>query len=532
MSEQEMQDLLDDLASRGFDDHQLRLDIDRNEAYGLPRFSISREKEFGEERMYYKLNFQWFESSLGYELTSIHANHRMPVDIDPIIVNGINSNDLDREMGEVNWLKYWESQLKDGPANEAMEIVPHCIDGLAQLLLSESLQAKFTGESLMYKHWPLEVFSKFSDEPKRMGRLFEHDYSFDMKEYPNMTAQLAFLIISERSDAIQMHINDLGASQIPESAIKIETSKMLKNLPDKTDLKFSFSDQQHFATLSVPVFLDKGWYNLEGYTLALAQLPEIKHGNFNGVDSERLDKKFSTVNWREDKDIAFTEKNAEVWFPRDIELLQEELFRMTFDQEGKEVADLLMLKHWLCAPIFEDFISERAKERLLSLPIKAAQFSSAIQVDKAIGLLSGRPVWKELFTDQQIGIWQRLVTPTDGRPAELETFEAISKRELSSLFDMIPVPQHKKDTVLQHLMKGIEVEVQANNGQMIRIEISEDADGLKILNSKGQQIPFNFHLDPNWGPNLHQDLNPKASFKDAQSISNKTSSNKPRGRSL
>ncbi|WP_142685775.1 hypothetical protein [Chitinophaga polysaccharea] len=536
MSEQEMQDLLDDLSKRGFNDDQLRQDIEKNEAYGLPRFSISRVKEFGEERMYYKLTFQWMESSLGYDFTAIHANHRMPVDIDQKIVNGINSIQLDKEMAKLNWPKYWESRLKAEPINREFEMVPHCIDGLAQLLLSESLQAKFTGESLMYKHWPFDVFKNFTEEPGRMRRLYEHVFSFDLEDHPHMTAELAYLIISERIDAINMHIKDLGASQIKESVIEREAHSMLKGHPENTSLKFSFSSQEYFATLEVPIFLDKGWYNLEGYTLGLVQLPEINHGTFNGVDSERLDKKLSTVNWREDKDIVFVEKDSEVWFPKDIELLQEELFRMALHPEGKEAADLLMLKHWLYAPVFEDFISEQAKETLLSLPIKAAKFSSDIQVDKAIGLLSGRPVFKELSADHLKGIWQRIVTPMDGRPVGLETFEAISKRQLGAIYDMIPVPENKKETILHELLNGKEVIVQANNGQMLCLELTEKVDGVRIVDSNGQEIPFNFHLDPLWKPEQKQVFfqrdSRKMSQKNSISISAEKRSKNSKGRGL
>ncbi len=87
MNEQEMQEILENLASRGFNDDQLRSDIDRNEAYGLPRFSISRKKEFGDELMEYRLNFQWLERSLAYELTAIHG----PKDVD---------NKLDKILGD------------------------------------------------------------------------------------------------------------------------------------------------------------------------------------------------------------------------------------------------------------------------------------------------------------------------------------------------------------------------------------------------------------------------------------------------
>lgn len=300
---------MENLASRGFNDDQLRSDIDRNEAYGLPRFSISRKKEFGDELMEYRLNFQWLERSLAYELTAIHANHRMPLDIDQKIVNGINSIQLDQKMSIINWTKYWEIKQKGDTTDSEFEMVKECIDGLAQLLLSESSQVKFTADLLMYKHWPADMFAIFSEESERMRRLYEHDYNFHLEDHPHLTADLAFLIISERIEAITMHLTDLGAIAITESAIKDEAIKRLKKIPGITELNFSFSNQEYFANLAVPIFLDKGWYNLEGYTLEVVQLPEITHGNFNGVDSERLDNKFSTINWREDKDIAFRKQH-------------------------------------------------------------------------------------------------------------------------------------------------------------------------------------------------------------------------------
>ncbi len=533
MNEQEMQEILENLASRGFNDDQLRSDIDRNEAYGLPRFSISRKKEFGDELMEYRLNFQWLERSLPYELTAIHANHRLPLDIDQNKVNVINSIQHDQKRLIINWTKYWEIKQKGDTTDSEFEMVKECIDGLAQLLLSESSQVKFTADLLMYKHWPADMFAIFSEESERMRRLYEHDYNFHLEDHPHLTADLAFLIISERIEAITMHLTDLGAIAITESAIKDEAIKRLKKIPGITELNFSFSNQEYFANLAVPIFLDKGWYNLEGYTLEVVQLPEITHGNFNGVDSERLDNKFSTINWREDKDIAFTENDSEVNFPKDIELLQEELFRIASDTEGKQVAESLMLKHWLTAPYFNDMITPSAMDRLAGLPVKKAVFPAEINIDEAVRLLSGRPVYLEDFKNNLTsGTWQRLSESVDGTTANIEYFQAISKKELEKIWNMLPVWEYRKDEMLQRLLDGMPAKVEAKSGDIIIIELTEKLDGLKIFDKIHQEIPFNFQLDPNWRQNQIPHLDPKASLKNDSTVSNKTSSIKRRGKSL
>lgn len=506
MSEEEMQDIIKDLASRGFKDEQLRSDIERIEALGLPTFNVTREKVFGAERMFYRLQFQWLEYNLGYELTAIAANHRMPVDIEQMIVNGINSQQLDKEMVAINWEKYWGHKLKVKPEDNFFDMAYNNIDALAQLLLNESANVNWVAEQLMYKHWPAEIFDMFSKDPQRMHNLFEHNFTFSINENPDITAELAYLIISERTPALEMHLEELRLPKALSPAINAEARSVLKDMPDAGELKFNFSTETYYVSLGVQINMHRGWYQVNSYDLAVSVFPEIKHGVFNGVDSERLDKKLATVDWRTDQSIVDTNTASGAWFPRDIELLQEELFRMTFAPEGKEVMELLTLKHWLCAPFFEDLITEQAKEMLKNMPVKSAKFSTEISVDKAINLLLGSPVYKQLSKDATQGVWQRLVSPPDGTPAFIEEFLGTSRKILGKILDMAPIPEYRKERVLDQLLKGMPVKTEANSGDMIGIRLTENTQEIKLFDRDHREIPFNFKLDPDWKPDQkHQE---------------------------
>lgn len=198
MNEEDMARILEDLANRGFNDDQLRTEIENKEALSLPAFSIQREKIFEEERMFYRLFFQWSESILGFELTTIHVNHRMAMGIDKKLVNGLNSIELDKEMSGIDWGEYWESMLKGQMPKEISDQAAGCIDSIAQLLLYGTADVNLVGEQLMYKHWPPEIFALFSKAPEKIHSLYEHNFSFPLKTYADISAELAYHIISGR----------------------------------------------------------------------------------------------------------------------------------------------------------------------------------------------------------------------------------------------------------------------------------------------------------------------------------------------
>lgn len=510
MNEEDMQRILEDLADRGFNDDQLRREIENKEALGLPAFSIKREKNFEEEHMFYRLFFQWTESTLGFELTTIHANHRMPVDIDKKLVNGVNSIELDKELSGIDWVKYWESMLKGQAAEEISDQAAGCIDSIAQLLLYESLDVNLVGEQLMYKHWPPEIFDLFSKEPEKIHSLYEHNFAFSLNSYTDISAELAYLILSGQADGLEMQIADLLLPHVPESAIRNEIHKVLKHLPGKQELKFAFATENYFASLSIPLKLNKGWYKLDEYELAVTPFPEIEFGTFNGIDSTRLDKKLGTVDWRNDEGIFYLAGDNRSTFPRDIELLQEELFRMALSPEGKIVADQLMLKYWLCAPVFKDFISPSAMELLSGLPVKTYTFSSDVTFGKAKNLLLDRPVLEDKKEYQDTAKNWLWLKPSKNGYQQLATLPGISIKELQNLIDVLPVNNFSKSDIEQGLITGDMVETSTKAGTALYIRVNDTATGIQLFDSDKKEIPYNFHMDANWTPgqdmygNLHQ----------------------------
>ena len=506
MSEEEMQDILKDLASRGFNDDHLRSEIERMEALGLPAFSITRVKNFGDERMSYRLQFEWLESSLSYEFTAIGANHRMPVDIAKKMVNGINSIQLDRDMSVIDWAKYWDSRFKGEPADENFDMAC-CIDGIAQLLLHESSDVNLVAEQLMYKHWPPEIFALFSKDPERISKTFEQSYCFQKSTHPDITAELAYLIISERIDSLELQVEEFTAGLISVSDIRNEIHCKLKGSPSQTALNFSFVSGDAAIDLDIPVNRKDGWYHADTYRINSIQLPEIVQGIFNGVDSERLDKKMNTVDWKNDEDIIFLIDEDHIGHPKDIELMQEELFRMALDPEGKKAADILMLRHYLHVPFFEDLITSTAHGLLKGLPKSQAQFLAGMPLDKAVNLAAGRLVIVRDIQNSGHTTWQRMGFTADGNNGTLVGLFGISEAELEKMIAMLPVNMYDASEIEKALKNGDIVKVEAKTGIPITIMVSENADRITILDRKGKEIPFNFQLDPNWKPDKIQAQN-------------------------
>ncbi|MEZ2442804.1 hypothetical protein AB6805_13865 [Chitinophaga sp. RCC_12] len=498
MNEEDMQRILEDLADRGFNDDQLRREIENKEALGLPAFSIKRERKFEEERMFYRLFFQWTESILGFELTTIHANHRMPVDIDKKVVNGVNSIELDKQMSGIDWIKYWESMLKGQVAMDISAQAAGCIDNISQLLLYESPDVNLVGEQLMYKHWPPEVFALFSKAPEKIHGLYEHNFAFTLKSYADISADLAYLMISGRVDALEMQIADLGLPHMQESAVPSEIHKALKHLPGKQELKFAFATENYYASLSIPLKWNKGWYKVDEYELALTSFPEIESGTYNGIDSTRLDKKLGTVDWRNDEDIFFLASDNRSTFPRDIELLQEELFRMALSPEGKIVADQLMLKYWLCAPVFKDFINPSALELLSGLPMKTYTFSSDITFGKAKNLLLDRPVLEDKKEYQNTASNWLWLKPSKKGYQQLVVLPGISIKELQNLINVLPVDNFSKPDIEHGLITGDRVQTVAKSGAAFYVSVNDTATGIQLFDSDKKEIPFNFNMDANW----------------------------------
>ncbi|WP_029274564.1 hypothetical protein [Pedobacter borealis] len=220
MNEEEMETLLKNLEARGFADQRLKLGIEKTEQLGLPTFLIPFDRAFDGGQMFYKLQIQWNDDALGFELAAIHATLRTPVSIDRNVFQGFDTVVLDKQMDEIDWQQYWNSTI-DGPAlPDNFQNAIGCIDGIAQLLLSESTQAKHAGDLLMYKHWPANIYNIFSGEPDKMRRAHEHSYTFKLSSYPDISAATAYTIISE------MAASFLNSDQQNSASLTLEHSNL------------------------------------------------------------------------------------------------------------------------------------------------------------------------------------------------------------------------------------------------------------------------------------------------------------------
>lgn len=499
----EMNDLLTDLRKRGFDDEQLASDLRKAESYGLPVFSVKRTKQFGDENMDYRLLFMWNDEEMKFELSALEVKHRLPVIIDPIVYNGFDAARLDKDMALLDWKQYWTLQTRN------MILPPHLadaagvLDGLAQLLLSGGTDIVKVAEDLMYKYFPAEIFAIFATDPERYKRIYEHSFNYELEHYPQISAELAYLLITERADSLESQLGEFIPGMVSDSAIRNEVYNKLKANPKEVLLQFNWVTHEGLAVeLNIPVEKKDNWPHVLLYQLIVSQLPELPKGVFNGVDAEILAKRMAQIDWKDDEDLVFADSKGDIAYTVEVELIQEELFRMALEPEGKIASDLLMLRYFQTVPFFEDLISETAYKFLENLPKKVVYLSTETSVDEALNMIKGNPVQIKGVPDHIEENWFRLEFSTPDKAGELIELKGVKPRELEEMVAVIPMKYDDFPGSADRLMKGERIETESKSGVPITIMMTKEADRVIICDTNGKEIPFNFHLDPDWKPDI------------------------------
>lgn len=503
MEQENLDILLNELERRGFSDELLAEEITRFSAYHLPIFSLKREKKIDGEQMEYRLMFQWNEPDMSYELKAIEALHCLGVLFDPDQYPAIDIINLDNKMAMIDWEQYWNLNGKDQKLSAFYQDADSIIKTLSELLHSGATEAQGVAGELMYKYFPPDIFAIFSPQPERIIQVYKHGFNFSLEQYPNISANLAYLLISKRAASLESQVEKIIGKQVSLSDIKEEMQLKLKNIPQEVLLDFNwFTKDNTIVELNIPFTKKDSWYYAGDYQLTTWQLPTIPAGVYNNVDAGLLDQRMGKVDWKNYEDLVCVNDFNGIELDRNTEMLQEELFRMALNPQGKEVSDLLMLKYFY-KTFFEDQISPGAYELLESLQRKTAYLSPDIRVDKALNMIMGRPVKRtEVEGPNDLDSWQRLRFSGAEQAGELVTMKGLSIAELEKMFAVIPMKYDDFPGSADRLMKGERIETESKSGVPITIMMTKDANRVMICDSNGKEIPFNFHLDPNWRPEL------------------------------
>ncbi|GEM_PF-965156 len=536
MKQENLDIILNELDRRGFSDQLLAEEIKWLAAYNLPVFSLKRQKQFGGERIDYRLIFQWNDPELKYELKSIGVWHRMDVNFEPVTYLGIDIAALDKKMASINWEEYWELAKKGiSLAAVITDDINSSIKAISDLLHEGNTEVQLIAEELMYKYFPAEIFVIFAPKPERLSRFYEHSFTFDLEHYPNISAEIAYLLITEKADSLESQLDEFLPDQISDSEIRNEIYNKMGSIPQEALLDFNWITKDgSLVELSVPVTKKDNWYGIDLYQLSVRQLPEIPKGTFNKVDAKALNQKMEKIDWKDNVDLVFIKNDEDIGFDQEAEFIQEELFRMALVPEGKQAADLLMLKYFYAVPFFEDQIRQEAYQLLENLPSKIAYLTPETSVDNALNLIKGNPVLiNRIVHENNPGEWLRMEFPGQDMAGELITFTGISMSELRKLVSVLPVDVNDLFTIEEKLIGGESIVVESKLGKPISIKMTQDADRIMICDVHEREIPFNFRLDPDWIPKEVQITNAHSEQKQqTKGHEKKTAGNKRKRNSL
>lgn len=175
-------------------------------------------------------------------------------------------------------------------------------------------------------------------------------------------------------------------------------------------------------------------YSMDQYKAILVDVP-IQHGQFSGIDTAALDKRMNQTSWNIHPDLQPGSTDT---------LFQLKALTEVADPKGKEVATLLMVKHFSLTP-FEDTIPDhidiKQYRKEMIVPVDDLD-PDRISFEQASYLLSGGAIMKYQQNEGDQVKWIKL---KDGGIAEfpdynlLEVLEQMPWRSKPDIVDLMSI---------------------------------------------------------------------------------------------
>src|SRR5690606_1802847 len=122
-------------------------------------------------------------------------------------------------------------------------------------------------------------------------------------------------------------------------------------------------------------------------------------------------KMMQAINWHDDSSLfRFGEDDEVREFLPKVSEVQEQVYRLSQDMVGSEIADQLQLRYWIGVTFFEDIVTQTAWDELESRTKIKAEFPFDITAKSAFNLLCRRPVMDRVATsvEEDRPVWMRL----------------------------------------------------------------------------------------------------------------------------
>lgn len=500
--EQSAEQILERLRYFGFDSIKVKEILFKGIESGFPNFSLYHEKGYGHELMRYEVAVEHNGEAPGtYQLKEVKATYRRPVQINFGVIDGINTATLDADMAGIDW----HGRLEQPDKYPIDYRIPEVFRQLVILFNSKDPKGLEAEQLLIYKHWPPEFYNTFRKKDRAaIGPDYEQIASFGLGPESNFSVDLAYLSMTGRFASLAVDLQKVLNGVLTRTEIEKKLVKELRPFPEQFDFRGHVNRPENYAEFSIPVSIGDDGYTFHSYQVKLTTYPEVPDKIINGIDCRQLEEMMKEVTWKDDRELFIPAEDEDKApdFKLKIAEIESQLWALSQDLIGGEVADLLRLKFHQEVTFFETMILQSAWDEMLEFPTRQGQFFADLSINKAISLLAGRAVYFPI--QEGIGLpennWTRIdlsANPGDGH-YDFQIIKGPSRQDIENMLSMLLVTNSYHLGIQQKLLDGERVKVENELGNTYRVEADPEQKQLKVFSGDGREIPFNFHLDPDY----------------------------------
>ncbi|WP_214072632.1 hypothetical protein [Mucilaginibacter sp. dw_454] len=507
MNSEQEKELIDYLAGIGFAGQEFTDKLKEKIRLDTPNFTVGHTIPFGEEKMLFNLQFRRDRQFDAYRLDGYQATLRQGPPIEHAAINGIDTAKLEQRFKAVNWDQYFNDPKGRSTENERQEI-KSLLSDLWQLTAEPSQKGKEIQDQLQYRYWPEHAWD---DAARDLKQIYDWNRSFTVSEYGVCNTNLAYNLLSGKLDDLHEKLAPLGLEQYPGADIYGQLERTLSGRPDQFNLIIPRNEPEASVEYFIPIAFKDGYYSVHPYNVTVVPHPPIVHGTYNGIDSEKLEEQMKQIDWHNDKQLFIFSGDAEPEFPPKVNDVQEQIYRLSQDMVGAEIADRLMLKYWSDATFFSDNILESAWDLQTTFPKREHQFPIETDARSAFNLLCGRAVMTTPLSEtrDESNEWMRLDLNrrNDQSRYSEKLITGFSKQDMEDQLGLLPINQSWYYGVRNSLLRGDLTSVPLRNGSRLLMEANPEQKTLNLYTPDMRLVPANLRLDPDWKPAINEEKN-------------------------
>lgn len=350
----------------------------------------------------------------------------------------------------------------------------------------------------------------------------EHVRKFTASPGGICNPNLAFNIVSGRVDDLMEKLSALRVEDFLDIDIYGKIEEFLSTSSDVFGITYFHNEPEGNIEYNIPVIKSGGWYAIDNYSAILTPYPPIKHGIYNGIDSYGLEELMRKINWRDDRQLFILHDDREPEFKPKVADVQEQMYRLSLDPIGGDIADVLQLKYWSDTSFFGDNIQQTAWDYFESLPKREMHFPVNVPVKTSFNLLCGRAAVKNtsyLSREKELW-WERLdfTSHADKNHYETKVIKNFGEERLFSILSSMPIPSSQLNRLLLDLEGGDAASLVLPNSRKIYLEANPEQQTVDVYSESLRPIMVNFYFDPDWNP-------PEKQYSNSEVLKRKTIKN-------